>query len=115
MISGSSRRRPAHGLVAIVATATVGLLASAAMAVTVVGGITPSVRPAGLPTVGTFEKGDAWMAWARRGISTPYPASLGFLADQGAWYTPFIHRGMPGYYDIRGLQALPDTPPSASR
>ena len=26
-----------------------------------------------------------------------------FLADQGAWYTPFTHPGMPGYYDLRGM------------
>ena len=30
---------------------------------------------------------------------------FGFLKDQGAWYTPFIHPNSTGRYDIRGLHA----------
>lgn len=99
----------------VIAAATALAVGGAASAATVVGGITPSVRPAGAPVVTTYPKGDAWFAWARRGVSQPYPASLGFLADEGGWYTPFTRRGMPGRYDIRGLHALPDTPPATAR
>lgn len=81
-----------------------------ATAATVVGGITPSVRPAGDPTITKMEKSDAWLNWARRGISAPYPSSLNFLADQGAWFTPFTQRNMPGPYDIRGLYGMPARP-----
>lgn len=38
---------------------------------------------------------------ALTGVEPPYPASLRFLEDQGAWHTPFIHPGMTGPYDIR--------------
>lgn len=88
----------AAGVVAVVA-----MSATAGLAATIVGGVTPSVRPTGAPTVSAYPKGDQWLARARRGVSAPYPASLGFLADQGAWYTPFTVPGMPGRYDIRGL------------
>lgn len=38
---------------------------------------------------------------ALTGGEPPYPASLRFLEDQGAWHTPFTHPGMTGPYDIR--------------
>jgi len=61
----------------------------------------PNSRPANAPTA-TFVKGIGWYAHALTGISKPYPYSLMFLDNQGTWYTPFNHPGMPGYYDIRG-------------
>lgn len=70
---------------------------------TVVGGTTPDRRPEGLPSVGAFSLDKAARAKALSGISKPYPASLGFLDHQGAWYTPFSHPGMTAPYDIRGL------------
>lgn len=62
----------------------------------------PHSRPANAPTA-TFERPLSWYATALTGISKPYPYSLMFLDNQGAWYTPFSRPGMPGYYDIRSL------------
>jgi len=43
-----------------------------------------------------------WWLAALHGVDKPVPASLAWLKDQGAWYTPFNHPGMPGSYDLRG-------------
>lgn len=67
-----------------------------------VAGSTPDRRPERAPHITAFEKTDAWYAMARAGISEPYPLSLKFLDDQGGWFTPFIHPGMTGHFDIRG-------------
>ena len=80
-----------------------------------VAGVTPSQRPTSAPKLTKFEKTSAWLPWAARGVSEPRPASLKFLDDQGAWYTPFSLRGMPGRYDIRGLHALPQQAGAAAR
>ena len=68
-----------------------------------VAGLAPYERPAGAPVIRNPVLTPEQRAQATRGIAQPLPAGLGFLADQGAWYTPFTHPGMPGYYDIRGL------------
>ena len=65
-------------------------------------GIQPSQRPSGAPVIAQVQKGLGWYAQALTGVSQPYPESLRFLEDQGNWYTPFNHPGMPGRYDIRG-------------
>ena len=70
-----------------------------------VAGLTPGARPKGAPTVTVFERPPEWRAKALKGVSEPYPAGLGFLDNQGAWYTPFNRAGMPGPYDLRGLHA----------
>lgn len=31
--------------------------------------------------------------------------NLAFLADQGAWYTPFTRPNLKGRYDLRGFHA----------
>ena len=67
-----------------------------------IAGLTPYERPNGAPVVKQVMKGDDWYRKALTGVSKPYPNSLGFLEDQGNWYTPFIHPGMTGRYDIRG-------------
>lgn len=67
-----------------------------------IAGVRPWERPAGAPVITEFKKGPEWYQRALTGISKPYPASLRFLEDQGAWYTPFNHPGMPAPYDIRG-------------
>ena len=54
----------AAGVVAVVA-----MSATAGLAATIVGGVTPSVRPTGAPTVSAYPKGDQWLARARRGVS----------------------------------------------
>lgn len=67
-----------------------------------IAGLMPDQRPNGAPVVKQVVKDPAWYQEALTGISRPYPASLGFLEDQGNWYTPFTRPGMPGRYDIRG-------------
>lgn len=66
-----------------------------------VAGSEPSERPAGAPVVDKFHKSDEWFAKARQGVREPYPESLRFLDDQGAWYTPFNHPGATPPYDLR--------------
>lgn len=66
-----------------------------------IAGTQPSERPAGAPVIAEVHKPKGWYEQALTGISAPYPASLRFLEDQGNWYTPFNHPGMPGRYDIR--------------
>lgn len=68
----------------------------------VIAGVRPSARPAQAPIVREFKKNPAWYAQALTGLREPYPRSLRFLEDQGAWYTPFARPGMTGPYDIRG-------------
>ena len=68
-----------------------------------ISGLTPDRRPAGAPTITKFQKTDGWYQQALKGIEKPYPASLRFLEDQGAWSVPFNQPGMPGRYDIRRL------------
>jgi hypothetical protein len=98
MFSGKKIMMLAGGLVA---AAVLG--SSAAMAeVTFIGGTTPSVRPAGAPTITTYKMSAAQEKDFFRGVSKPYPASLLFVKNQGAWFTPFMHAGMTSGYDIRG-------------
>ncbi len=66
-----------------------------------IAGLAPSVRPPD-PVITEMVKGANWYAAALKGVGQPYPASLHFLENQGAWFTPFIHPGMTGLYDIRG-------------
>ncbi len=66
-----------------------------------IAGVHPDRRPEGAPVIKTFPKDAAWYERALHGISEPYPYSLKFLEDQGAWFTPFIHPGMTPPYDIR--------------
>jgi hypothetical protein len=69
-----------------------------------VAGLAPDQRPADAPVIRDFARTDAWRAEALRGVSQPHPESiLKVLDSQGAWYTPFNHTGMPGYYDLRQL------------
>lgn len=67
-----------------------------------IAGVNPDQRPAGAPVIEWVRHDQVWYEHALTGVSRPYPKSLYFLDNQGSWYTPFIHPGMPGYYDIRG-------------
>ena len=69
-----------------------------------VAGLKPAQRPVGAPIVARFDQSAAWRAAALRGIEEPQ-TGLGFLKDQGAWYTPFNQPNLAGRYDIRGLHA----------
>ncbi len=69
-----------------------------------VAGLNPAQRPVGAPIVARFDQSAAWRAAALRGIEEPQ-TGLGFLKDQGAWYTPFNQPNLAGRYDIRGLHA----------
>lgn len=68
-----------------------------------IAGSNPSQRPADAPVITAFAKTGAWYVFALRGVIPPYPMSLRFLESQGAWFSPFLHAGMSGPYDIRGL------------
>lgn len=73
-------------------------------AVAPVAGLQPFARPAGAPVIQQFSADAAWQKKALTGIDAPH-TGLGFLKDQGAWFTPFMHPGLKGGYDIRGLHA----------
>jgi hypothetical protein len=66
-----------------------------------VAGVNPDRRPADAPVISVYVKDGDWYRRSLRGIERPYPSSLKFLEDQGAWYTPFNRPGMTGRYDIR--------------
>ena len=66
-----------------------------------IAGVHPGSRPEKAPVIVGFEKPAEWYGQALHGISEPYPYSLKFLEDQGPWFSPFIHPGMTGRYDIR--------------
>ena len=70
-------------------------------------GLRPFERPQDAPVITDVRKGGAWYAKALKGVERPYPMSLRFLDDQGAWFTPFTHPGMTGPYDVRSLHASP--------
>lgn len=91
-----------HFVITISAALMIGGSALADEGVTFVSGVDPSVRPADAPAVMMVSKDARWYQTALNGVTAPYPASLRFLDDQGAWYTPFTEAGMTGPYDIRG-------------
>jgi hypothetical protein len=86
-----------------------GLLLAGASQAQGIAGLQPSMRPADAPVITDMKKDGPWYAQALRGVEQPYPASLRFLEDQGAWFSPFMHPGMTGPYDIRGWHQ-PATP-----
>lgn len=67
-----------------------------------IAGLTPNQRPAGAPTIVVFKPGPDWEKNMFFGISQPLPGGLGWVSDQGAWYTPFNRPGMAPPYDPRG-------------
>ena len=89
------------GLAALVLAAAGAVSPVAAEEAVVVGGITPSVRPAGAPAIRGVHNGVDWYRRALTGVGEPYPRSLSFLDNQGEWYTPFVRPGMIDYYDLR--------------
>ena len=94
--------RKAMGVGCLLAIGAAGVAAAETAAETApVAGLAPWERPAGAPVVTEMAKVADWYARALTGVEPPYPASLRFLEDQGAWHTPFIHPGMTGPYDIR--------------
>ena len=96
-------KRIAH-LFGITMTALTWSAAAALAGQNPVAGLNPNERPAGAPATKEFARSDTWRTAALRGVSQPVPDSVNrFLGDQGAWYNPFLHPGMPGPYDIRDL------------
>lgn len=98
----------------MLARITVGVLTLAALvasltasgaAETAIAGLAPDRRPDGAPVIAILEKDGDWYYRALAGIEKPYPNSLKFLEDQGAWYNPFLFRGMTYPYDIRNFHA----------
>lgn len=88
--------------VAIVSLVFLGSSAMAESERPFIAGVNPDRRPEGAPKITEMAKDAAWYGHALTGVEAPYPSSLRFLEDQGAWYTPFTHPGMTGPYDIRG-------------
>ncbi len=90
------RRRMAISMVSAFVSANAG------SADTFIAGVRPHLHPPDAPVVTQVAKDAQWYRQALQGIDSPYPASLQFLEDQGAWYTPFTRPGMTGVYDLRG-------------
>ncbi|MBU0655614.1 MAG: hypothetical protein KJ914_10870 [Gammaproteobacteria bacterium] len=67
-----------------------------------IAGTVPSERPATAPVITEVHKDGAWYAQSLTGVEQPYPSSLRFLENQGTWFSPFVHAGMPPPYDVRG-------------
>ncbi|MFZ1679860.1 MAG: hypothetical protein WAT70_02475 [Rhizobiaceae bacterium] len=82
------------------------LCAGAAAAEPFVAGLLPDQRPPLAPRIVDHVAPPEWRQRALHGIGEPIPPSLRFLDDQGAWFTPFDHPGMPGRYDIRGWHGV---------
>lgn len=98
---------PMKAVVAFASVCLVWLVCNVAAAVAAdpafVAGTTPDRRPEGAPVASTKGLSEKQREVALKGVSQPYPPSLKWLDDQGHWYTPFSHPGMPGPYDIRNL------------
>ena len=90
--------RKALGVIGLLLSSTTGTAAAETAAVA---GLAPWERPAAAPLITEMAKAADWCARALTGVEPPYPASLRFLEDQGAWHTPFTHPGMTGPCDIR--------------
>ena len=67
-----------------------------------VAGLKPYERPEGAAKITSYQPDAARQAMAVKGIAEPR-TGVGFLKDQGAWYTPFNRPNLPGRYDIRGM------------
>ena len=78
-------------------------------------GLAPDRRPADAPAIHGLTKDAAWYSQALRGVEPPFPVSLRFLEDQGAWFTPFSRPGMTGPYDIRRWHVPPVGGAAATR
>lgn len=70
----------------------------------ITGGSTPFERPEEAPTITKFGESSQVLESGLQGVSKPYPSSLMFLKDQGAWYSPFLRPGMARPYDLRNLR-----------
>ena len=67
-----------------------------------IAGVEPDRRRADIPVITKTNKDSTWQKRALSGLSQPYPEHvLQFLKDQGNWFSPFMHPGMPNLYDIR--------------
>lgn len=94
------------GAVAAVLAAGGGALARADEA-GFIAGIAPSERRGDVPVITVFTPPPGWRESALHGVEEPYPPSLAWLEDQGAWFNPFLRPGMTGPYDIRGWHVAP--------
>ena len=72
-----------------------------------IAGLAPDRRPVTAPVVRAYAPEAQARTRQLFGIAEPLPQGLGFLKDQGAWYTPFDRPGMPGPYDLRGWHRKP--------
>ena len=93
------------GSAVVLVQAAVGIAGDKPPADRYLAGSAPFQRPANAPVIKSRNVTPELRALALRGVVEPVPASLKFLNDQGAWYTPFDQAGMPGYYDLRQLHS----------
>lgn len=97
-----SRDLTRNAWIPVVVTFAAAVATANALADEFVAGTEPSLRPVSAPVLTSFTKNATWYRTALSGIEAPpYPFSLRFLEDQGAWYTPFNRPGLTGPYDIR--------------
>ena len=97
------------GAAALVVIALSGFAGATSAAELFVSGVHPERRPDGAPRITAMTKDAAWEGRYLFGVVPPAPTTLG-LKDQGAWYTPFDHRGMIPPYDLRGWWASSISP-----
>jgi len=69
-----------------------------------IAGLQPDRRPAGAPAIEKRQPMANGGSRALTGLVEPR-GNLSFLADQGAWYTPFTRPNLKGRYDLRGFHA----------
>ncbi len=68
-----------------------------------IAGLAPDRRPEGAPVMSAPAETTPTEARMVQGIPQPVPESISrWIKDQGGWFTPFSHPGMPGRYDLRG-------------
>ena len=95
--------------VLLVLTATLAVSSGSAFSGQLpIAGVEPSQRPEGAPFIDQYDKTSDWRDQALQGVQEPYPPSLQFLEDQGAWYTPFNRPGMTSPYDLRNWHSSTD-------
>lgn len=77
----------------------------AATAAPVIAGLQPDRRPEAAPRITTAHTDARGKERRLTGVLKPWPGNVEQMAEQGGWYSPFFHPGMPGRYDLRQWHA----------
>lgn len=86
-------------------TPAAALPAPAATATTPVAGLQRDRRPDAAPRIAAARIDATGKARRLAGVLKPWPGNVEQIAEQGAWYSPLFHPGMPGAYDLRQWHA----------